>query len=97
LVSVTPRRLAQEYELHPAQITQWKKQFLEQSASVFESDKKKNEELEQLKTERDELFRQMGELKFENNWYKKNSNDAAFRKAEACRYAGFRSLRCAPM
>lgn len=93
----TVSELAQEYELHPAQITQWKKQFLEQSASIFESDKKKNEELEQLKTERDELFRQMGELKFENNWYKKNSNDAAFRKDEACRYAGFRGLRCAPM
>jgi hypothetical protein len=27
--------------------------------------------LDQLKKERDELFRQMGELKFENNWYKK--------------------------
>ena len=46
-------------------------QFLDQSASVFESDKNKNEELEQLKKERDELYRQMGELKFENNWYKK--------------------------
>ena len=67
----TVSELAQEYELHPAQIAQWKKQFLEQSASIFESDKKKNEELEQLKTERDELFRKMGELKFENNWYKK--------------------------
>ena len=93
----TVSELAQEYELHPAQITQWKKQFLEQSASIFESDKTKNEELEQLKTERDELFRQMGELKFENNWYKKNSNDGAFRKNKACRYAGFRSLRCALM
>ena len=67
----TVSELAQEYELHPAQITQWQKQFLDQSASVFESDKKKNEELDQLKKERDELFRQMGELKFENNWYKK--------------------------
>jgi transposase len=67
----TVSELAQEYELHPAQIAQWKKQFLEQSASVFEGEKKKNEELKQLKAERDELFRQMGELKFENNWYKK--------------------------
>ena len=47
----TISELAQEYELHPAQITQWKKQFLDQSASVFESDKKKNEELDQLKKE----------------------------------------------
>ncbi|HAP70347.1 MAG TPA: hypothetical protein DCR04_11595 [Flavobacteriales bacterium] len=93
----TVSELAQKYELHPAQITQWKKQFLDQSASVFESDKKKNEELDQLKKERDELFRQMGELKFENNWYKKNSNDAAIRKDEACRYAQFRGLHCTSM
>ena len=52
-------------------ISKSEKQFLDHSASVFESDKKKNEELDQLKKERDELFRQMGELKFENNWYKK--------------------------
>ena len=70
--------LAQEYELHPAQIKQWKKQFLDQSETIFESDKKKNEELEQLKSERYELFRQMGKLKFKNNWYKKNSNDVRF-------------------
>ena len=76
----TVSELAQEYELHPAQITQWKKQFLEQSASIFESDKKKNEELEQLKTERDELFRQMGELKFENSWYKKTQMMAPSKK-----------------
>ena len=66
---------------------QWKKQFLVQSASVFKRDKKKNVELDQLKKERDELFRQMGELKFKNNGYKKNSNDAAVRKNDACRYA----------
>ncbi|MCB9245541.1 MAG: transposase [Flavobacteriales bacterium] len=67
----TVSELAQEYGLHPTQIVQWKKQFLEQSASVFENDKKLNEELDQLKSERDELFRQIGVLNFENNWYKK--------------------------
>ncbi|GAB1419441.1 hypothetical protein MASR2M12_22060 [Bacteroidales bacterium] len=53
------------------QITQWKKEFLSHSADVFERDQKRDEEMERLKKERDELFRQIGELKFENDWYKK--------------------------
>ena len=59
----TVSELAQEYELHPAQITQWKKQFLEQSASIFESDKKKNEELEQLKNGARRAFSSDGRAK----------------------------------
>ncbi len=67
----TVSEIAQLYELHPVQVTQWKKEFLAHSADVFEGDQKRNEELERLKRERDELFRQIGELKFENDWYKK--------------------------
>ncbi len=67
----TISEIAQQYEIHPVQVTLWKKEFLERSADVFEGDKKRNEELERLRNERDELFRQIGELKFENNWFKK--------------------------
>lgn len=67
----TISEIAQQYELHPMQITQWKKEFLSHSADVFERDQKRDEEMERLKKERDELFRQIGELKFENDWYKK--------------------------
>ena len=67
----TVSKLAQEHGPYPVQFTQWRNQFLGQSASIFGRDKKKNEELEELKSERDEMFRQIGELKFENNWYKK--------------------------
>ena len=67
----TISEIAQQYELHPMQITQWKKEFLSHSADVFERDQKRDEEKERLKKERDELFRQIGELKFENDWYKK--------------------------
>ena len=67
----TVSEIAQQYELHPMQITQWKKEFLSHSADVFERDQKRDEEKERLKKERDELFRQIGELKFENDWYKK--------------------------
>ena len=67
----TVSEIAQQYELHPMQITQWKKEFLSHSADVFERDQKRDEEMERPKKERDELFRQIGELKFENDWYKK--------------------------
>jgi len=67
----TVSEIAQHYELHPVQVTQWKKEFLAHSAEVFEGDQKQSDELERLKKERDELFRQIGELKFENDWYKK--------------------------
>lgn len=67
----TVSEIAQQYDLHPVQVTQWKKEFLAHSAGVFERDQKRDEELEHLKKEREELFRQIGELKFENDWYKK--------------------------
>lgn len=67
----TITELAQEYQIHPVQINTWKKTFLERTAGIFEGDKKQDEELRRLQEERDELFRQIGELKVENTWYKK--------------------------
>ena len=63
--------LAQEYQLHPVQINNGKKAFLERTTGIFEGDKQKEQELKRLQDERDELFRQIGELKVENSWYKK--------------------------
>jgi transposase len=71
----TVAEIAQEYEIHPLQVSSWKKALMEKAADVFEGEKKKDEELDKLRNEREELFKQLGELKFENNWYKKNSND----------------------
>lgn len=67
----TISEISQYYELHPVQVTQWKKEFLAHSSEVFEGDERRNEELERLHKERDELFRQIGELRVENEWYKK--------------------------
>lgn len=67
----TITELAQEYQIHPVQINTWKKTFLERTAQVFEGDKKQEQELKRLQEERDELFRQIGELKVENSWFKK--------------------------
>jgi len=67
----TISEITQHYELHPVQVTQWKKEFLAHSSEVFEGDERRKEELERLHKERDELFRQIGELRVENEWYKK--------------------------
>jgi transposase len=53
------------------QVSQWKKEFIEHSAEVFEGDRKQKEELERLRNERDQLYRHIGELKVENDWFKK--------------------------
>jgi len=33
--------LAAEFEVHPTQVSSWRREFLEHSASVFDGDKKK--------------------------------------------------------
>jgi transposase len=70
----TVAEIAQQYEIHPVQVSQWKTEFLARSAEVFEGEKKQREELERVKMERDELFKQIGELRFQNEWIKKKLN-----------------------
>lgn len=68
----TIAEIAQQYELHPVQVSQWKNEFLERSAEVFEKENKQREEVARLQAEREELFKQIGELRFQNEWFKKN-------------------------
>lgn len=65
----TLSQLAIEYEVHPAQITQWKKQLLEGGSRLF-GQQHLREEREQTAREAD-LFKQIGRLKMELEWLKK--------------------------
>ncbi|MBP7516168.1 MAG: transposase [Flavobacteriales bacterium] len=65
----TMSELAQMHDLHPNQITTWKKEFLQGAERVFEQPE--DPDKQRLETERDELHRQLGQLTVEVNWLKK--------------------------
>jgi|SRR5690606_777495 transposase len=69
----TLSELAAKYNIHPNQISEWKKQLLSSSASVFESGKKVDSSLDS-EVEKDELYKAIGQLKMENDWLKKKSD-----------------------
>ena len=67
----TLSELASRYQVHPNQITQWKKQAVEGMPALFtEKRKSGSPDDESLK---DELYRQIGKLKMELEWLKKKS------------------------
>ena len=65
------QELAEEYEVHQNQISAWKKQLLSGASTLFERKRKMDQELEQTKKREQELFKQLGQAKYENEWLKK--------------------------
>ena len=70
----TLQQIAQEFEVHTTQVTQWKKQALDNLGDLFERANKKKEEGDS-DAETDKLYKQIGQLSVENEFLKKSTGN----------------------
>ena len=67
-------RIASEYGVNPAQVSQWKKQVLEELPQLFTNGRSKTaSDNDQLVPE---LYRQIGQLKVELDWLEKKTGSS---------------------
>jgi transposase-like protein len=65
----TVNEIASDYDLHPNQVTQWKKQALDQLPELFGRSRAQGQaQEEELKAR---LYQEIGQLKVELDWLKK--------------------------
>lgn len=65
--------IAAKYEVHPVQVSQWKKEIAERLPEVFS--KKADPEAVASKEREKELFEEIGRLKMELEWVKKKAGE----------------------
>jgi transposase-like protein len=66
----TLNELAVEYGVHPSQITQWKKQALDEMPNAFSGGRARREHSEEELVA--SLYQEIGQLKVELDWLKKS-------------------------
>ena len=67
----TLEEIARKYEIHPNQITSWKRDFIANAAMIFSSGEKEGSEKKQQEAILDKLYAQIGQQKVEIDWLKK--------------------------
>jgi len=65
----TTQQLAARFDIHPTQISHWKRQLLDGAAALFANGKQKGN----AEDHEAELFEQIGRLKMENEYLKKKA------------------------
>ena len=74
----TIAQISSEYGVHPNQVGKWKQELLKNAGAIFGSKngKSDNGQLEMM----DKLYRNIGELKVENDWLKKKLDILGLKK-----------------
>jgi len=67
----TINEIASEFDVHPNQVSQWKRRLLESATDAFshKSERREND----FEKEREKLYSQIGQLKVENDFLKRIS------------------------
>ena len=69
---MTMAELSSKYGVHRVQISRWRKRALEGLTEIFKGKSDKSSQNKEKLI--DELYRQVGQLKVENDWLKKKSS-----------------------
>ena len=62
--------IAKRHQVHPTQVTEWKKSLLGNASSVFESASSRHDEAFKQKLKEDRLYKQIGQLQVEVDFLK---------------------------
>ena len=70
----TIAEIASQYEVHPNQLSKWRKEAIDGLANVLEDGRRKSDkEKEALEQKTQELYTEIGKLTTQLNWLKKKS------------------------
>lgn len=64
---LTLQEIASKFDIHPTQISTWKREFIENSSKAFESKSK----VDDTDKEKSALYSKIGQLQVENDFLKK--------------------------
>ena len=69
----TIQEIAKEFEIHPVQVSEWKKKMLVGAPELFESGPRARKTEEQYEREREKLHSKIGQLSVEVDFLRKKS------------------------